>query len=322
MFCKWCGGTLASSDIKCKRCGKEVPALSDCGGFFDLVPDARKNTADQADYNTSPPSPPPDSEGSKNKTSTPKLNFKWIALPLVGIVLIMLLLLFNTINKYSNEVGELRNELSSMSERIDLIAQTTQNIETKLDEVIAHAVNVGTDLKEQNINFTVKLISEDAAQKIDTDINLGDYVDTAVVSYELDKQTGEVNSVGYYLKEANGIVTVSIDHNNAFLAQNVSVSYEVDDTVYGVSAPVICKWQYRFNENAEWVGIPVGTFKQRDIIGKTELSINQANLRELMNENTGNIELRCEISRSNENNGSLTIVVEGIQFYTKTSNDE
>lgn len=37
MFCKWCGYKLVSSDTKCKRCGKELPALSDCGGFYDLV---------------------------------------------------------------------------------------------------------------------------------------------------------------------------------------------------------------------------------------------------------------------------------------------
>lgn len=42
MFCKWCGGNLTSYDTKCKRCGKEVPALSDCGGFYDLVPNAKK----------------------------------------------------------------------------------------------------------------------------------------------------------------------------------------------------------------------------------------------------------------------------------------
>lgn len=42
MFCKWCGATLDFSNTKCKRCGKEVPALSDCGGFYDLVPNVKK----------------------------------------------------------------------------------------------------------------------------------------------------------------------------------------------------------------------------------------------------------------------------------------
>ncbi len=41
MFCKWCGGTLTPSEAKCKRCGRETGALSDCGGFYDLVPTAK-----------------------------------------------------------------------------------------------------------------------------------------------------------------------------------------------------------------------------------------------------------------------------------------
>lgn len=40
MFCKWCGADYPTGANKCKRCGKEVPAMSDCGGFYDLVPKA------------------------------------------------------------------------------------------------------------------------------------------------------------------------------------------------------------------------------------------------------------------------------------------
>lgn len=40
MICKWCGETLKRGDSTCRRCRKEVPAMSDCGGFYDLVPQA------------------------------------------------------------------------------------------------------------------------------------------------------------------------------------------------------------------------------------------------------------------------------------------
>ena len=40
MICKWCGETLKTGDKTCRRCRREVPALSDCGGFYDLVPGA------------------------------------------------------------------------------------------------------------------------------------------------------------------------------------------------------------------------------------------------------------------------------------------
>ena len=37
MICKWCGAEMDRNDLKCRRCGKETPALSDCGGFYDLA---------------------------------------------------------------------------------------------------------------------------------------------------------------------------------------------------------------------------------------------------------------------------------------------
>lgn len=40
MICKWCGAQLAPGKRQCGRCGNEVSPLSDCGGFYDLVPQA------------------------------------------------------------------------------------------------------------------------------------------------------------------------------------------------------------------------------------------------------------------------------------------
>ena len=45
MICKWCGAEMDRNDLKCRRCGKETPALSDCGGFYDLVPQVAPRSA-------------------------------------------------------------------------------------------------------------------------------------------------------------------------------------------------------------------------------------------------------------------------------------
>ena len=34
MICKWCGAKVERTDKKCRRCGKEAPAMSECGGFY------------------------------------------------------------------------------------------------------------------------------------------------------------------------------------------------------------------------------------------------------------------------------------------------
>lgn len=42
MICKWCGAKIREKDRTCPRCGQEIPPLSECGGFYDLVPGARQ----------------------------------------------------------------------------------------------------------------------------------------------------------------------------------------------------------------------------------------------------------------------------------------
>lgn len=86
MFCKWCGGTLAPSDTKCKRCGREVPALSDCGGFYDLVPGARRTETIQS--RTPQPAPI-----QPVLVAQPERKIKRIRLPLILFVLVVVVFL-------------------------------------------------------------------------------------------------------------------------------------------------------------------------------------------------------------------------------------
>lgn len=42
MICKWCGAKVDPAKKTCGRCGRENNPLSDCGGFYDVVPNAPK----------------------------------------------------------------------------------------------------------------------------------------------------------------------------------------------------------------------------------------------------------------------------------------
>lgn len=94
MFCKWCGGDLASSDIKCKRCGREIPALSDCGGFYDLVIVNKDNA-----INSVPPTSPDRTYRPTNK----KLLSNTILLTL--ILILSIAILFLAIGNYQNNLS-------------------------------------------------------------------------------------------------------------------------------------------------------------------------------------------------------------------------
>lgn len=332
MFCKWCGGNLASSDTKCKRCGKEVPALSDCGGFYDLVPNAKEpvevhpGPVVPPERPTNPPrkpEPPKEVPPARSKKASKKSLVGLFALTVVGFALVILLLviILGKVNQYSNEVNGLRNDLRTINEKIDAIQVPTEPIETE-PESTEPSVILDPVLAEQNVIFTVTIPGEDSTQKIDADLNLGDYTDVAIITYGLDTLTGVVNSAGYSLEKANTTVLLTIDRNIEFRNRTVSVTYVIDDTIYGLSeAPETFKWQYRFDAESDWVDLPKDVFAQTDITGKTELTIRETALQELITDNEGQLELRCEIYRTNTD-GSLTIVIEGIRFYDKENNEE
>lgn len=333
MFCKWCGGNLASSDTKCKRCGKEVPALSDCGGFYDLVPNAKEpvevhpGPVVPPERPTNPPhkpEPPKDVPPARSKKASKKSLVGLFALTVVGFALVILLLviILGKVNQYSNEVNGLRNDLRTINEKIDAIQVPTEPIETE-PESTEPSVILDPVLAEQNVIFTVTIPGEDSTQKIDADLNLGDYTDVAIITYGLDTLTGVVNSAGYSLEEANTTVLLTIDRNIEFRNRTVSVTYVIDDTIYGLSeAPETFKWQYRFDAESDWVDLPKDVFAQTDITGKTELTIRETALQELITDNEGQLELRCKIYRTNTDDGSLTIVIEGIRFYDEENNEE
>ena len=326
MFCKWCGGNLASSDTKCKRCGKEVPALSDCGGFYDLVPNAKKPVevhpgpvvpTERPANPPRKPEPPKEVAPAKSKKNGKKSLLGLFVLTVIGFALVIMLLvvILGKVNQYSSEVNGLRNDLRTINEKIDAIQVPTEPVETEPDTT-EPSVILDPVLAEQNVVFTVIIPGEDSTQKIDADLNLGDYTDVAIITYGLDTLTGAVNSAGYSLAEANTTVSLTFDCNNEFRSRTVSVSYVIDDTIYGLSeAPETFKWQYRFDTESDWVDLPEDVFVQTDIAGKTGLTIRETALQELIADNEGQLELRCEIYRTNTDGGSLTIVIEGIRFY-------
>ena len=249
------------------------------------------------------------------------------ALTVVGFALVILLLviILGKVNQYSSEVNGLRNDLRTINEKIDAIQVPTEPVETAPETTEPETTPVTTDpvLAEQNVVFTVIIPGEDSTQKIDADLNLGDYTDVAIITYGLDALTGVVNSAGYSLEEANTTLLLTIDRNIEFRSRTVYVSYVIDDTIYGLSeAPETFKWQYRFDAESDWVDLPKDAFVQTDITGKTGLTIRDTALQELLTDNEGQLELRCEIYRTNTDDGSLTIVIEGIRFSDEENNEE
>lgn len=101
MICKWCGALLREGDMVCGRCGREIPPLSDCGGFFDLVPGARGGVAPAAPVMApnpvveQPPVPQPDRSGVQPRNTFRRPGISNMILMAVSVVLLVLTLVFS-----------------------------------------------------------------------------------------------------------------------------------------------------------------------------------------------------------------------------------
>lgn len=122
MFCKWCGGTLSPSDLKCARCGKTVPPRSDCGGFYDLMPTAQRKAdpdpMQRVAQGRSENLPKTDLHAHKAPTKQTGRGFAYITVIGFLLVIVLLIVLFSKVNRYAQTVEELQDELQRISEQI------------------------------------------------------------------------------------------------------------------------------------------------------------------------------------------------------------
>lgn len=126
MFCKWCGDSLTPSDRKCSRCGKEVSALSDCGGFYDLVPGAKKPPVSRRSSEHIPADAGKESvrstvreQDTGNKAAKPRQRgvraLTVLALCSVALVLVLLFMMHLQSKRYSEEIRRLQDKLRETS---------------------------------------------------------------------------------------------------------------------------------------------------------------------------------------------------------------
>ena len=117
MICKWCGETLKTGAKTCRRCKREIPAKSDCGGFYDLVP--APGTQPPAAPSPAPVMPAmPESApygaaapGKKKRDMNPKILFAGAA-ALILILLVMVISLSGKLEEANDRIARLQDERS------------------------------------------------------------------------------------------------------------------------------------------------------------------------------------------------------------------
>lgn len=109
MFCKFCGQTLNASAAKCGRCGREVPAKSDCGGFFGILPGEVPAQALQPAVDL------PAEKPAKKQIPV----FSVILVLLLAAALVLIALQGGRLGELEKQLTELHEEISELKDELE-----------------------------------------------------------------------------------------------------------------------------------------------------------------------------------------------------------
>ena len=124
MICKWCGASLGESAKVCPRCKEKVQPLSDCGGFYGLVPKATMLMSGAAasvpEHREAGKSPTGLSTPPTPRTPVDYLKDLRVILGIVAVLALLLLLITSgKLRKTRLELKDLRSEYNDLCREID-----------------------------------------------------------------------------------------------------------------------------------------------------------------------------------------------------------
>lgn len=329
MFCKWCGADLPNSANKCTRCGKEVPAMSDCGGFYDLVPNAKRRTAggpvstpvgpkvvpvnvDPAKSDTSKKDVPV--KGKKNGRKSSGLQLLIICIGFI-IVIALLLGMNSKIGKVLDSVANSDGRIVTIYEELQQIKNSIQGEENEEPTPPTEGETVPNNvlLEEQNVKVEIVADHSETGTSVKTTADLGDFEDTVVDQVVLDSATQSLSGVQIDLSDAENCIEVKITNKPAASSYgkgSISVDFDIDEKSFAEAQDEAeYEWEYRVTGSTKW------TFLDKDVFtisedGKT-VTYTANKLVDLLEE-AEMAEFRLTYKRSNVKDGSLTIIISGI----------
>lgn len=139
MICKWCGAAVSALDEACQRCKRPLPAMSDCGGFYDLVPNAPRPEPVEKPAAPAPgPKPEPAQPVSVRKDRD---RFAPIRLAVTAaLLLIFFVIQFASLARISTLEGQVRDLEEQVSSHqhptqpAPSVPETTETTEPELTE--------------------------------------------------------------------------------------------------------------------------------------------------------------------------------------------
>ena len=335
MFCKWCGADLPIAATKCARCGKEVPAMSDCGGFYDLVSDPKKRPV--VAPVPAAPKVEPAADGpakaevakktvtNRDKKNGRKSNGLQMLITCVGFITVIALLLV-----MNGRVGKALDDVAKVNGKVAVIARDMEQFTPALMEFLqitptepeeeedpALSTEEETEpdeiiLAEQDAEIMI-MVAHKEGVSVETRADLGNYEDTVVDQVKFESTTLSPTGVQIDLTDAENCIDIEIDYDLPEYDDDegsIDVSFEIDEAIFGeAQGDVEYVWMYRVAGASEWLSLDEDVFTVSD--DGDNVSYTAIDLADLL-EDAEMLEFRVQYTRDNVSDGSLTITISGI----------
>lgn len=316
MFCKWCGADLSDSAVKCSRCGHEVPPLSDCGGFYDLVPSARNGGA--APVQQPPRKPetqrqepvrkePVKKEPQKQKSSAGALS---LVICCVGFLLVLILIfsMQGKINNCLTGLEQTHKEIRDLSDQL----QTDEAVPKETQALEAEA----PVLAQQDIQIDIEAAQDDKGVSVKTTADLGQAEQGVACRVAFDPDSDSLTGLTIDLGEEKDCIVAKIKSSAGVPADDqkgiLSVAMDVEKQMLGeLEGETEFKWEYR-TDLSEWKELDDKVFTQENDDSGVSVSFSTEDADALFDEDAETVEFRLTYTRKNQQGGSLVLSITGI----------
>lgn len=318
MICKWCGATIDVTKGKCPDCGRNIPALSDCGGFYGVVPKAtrpvsphhKQETCSNSKDDVNPLSPPPKSRQERKKHAV---------LPIAALALLLAFGIFMIVQSAS--LGKTMNTLTHQVESaLSSIGQMKRSNDSANEQIAETKEQLGTEP-------TVQEYPEPTLSK--TDVSF--HVFHSGTSNDISDNLQDQGDLEYHKIYSTAQIAASYDLNkeelwHAELSEvadeiscgeynSVCFSYGVDDERLGEYQSAEFLWWYRSADTAEWIELKDdgGEVLIKDDPSKSTVRLSDSWLQETSHD--GILEVKCILIRHSKDGGTLKIDFGAIEIH-------
>lgn len=322
MICKWCGATIKVTNGKCQSCGRDIPPISDCGGFYNVAPKATRETEQKSvtDYPKKQAEPELERAQSVLCENRPAPEKRTNILPftiaafLFAVIGIFLLLQVMVLNKRLSSLERAQVQADSsageLAKRVDSVDSHISSVEQQLIELDGRIQDVTEPtepepepepepkLAEQFLSFAVSggklTASTPSTEIIDID---NSYPGTAVCSIDGER----LWEAKLFEKEQDPL---AFDPDRVFVFH-----YDIASEELGAFQSSVFVWSFRTQENPQWEEFAPGEdgYQQEDNPSDSSSIITVYSEWLAQTAPDGKIEFRCVVERKNTAGGSLVI---------------